>query len=261
VPLVWHKVDLAYDRWLAAPLGLSVNGVIGVCDAAVTALGPVRSARLLGTVGPPVTLSPSLVSRPDPAQPTIGTLARLAPFKGHHHIVRAGALLAEEFPSLRVVLAGSPLDEYPEYPAELRALASELGFDGRLELPGFVRPEALLRELTVFVNATYMDAEGFGLEGLSGAILEASWAQVPVVATATGGTPEAVLDGETGTLVPDPDPSRLAGAIARYLRDPDLARRTGAAGRRFAQRFTPQAGAQHVFEMLAAAARTERPRA
>ncbi len=254
-PLVWHKVDLAYDRWLAPPLALSVDGVIGVCDAAVTALGPLGRRRVLGTVGPPVRLSPSLISAPDPARPAIGTLARLVPFKGHHHIIRAAALLMDEFPGLRIVLAGAPVREYPDYPAQLRALARELGLDGRVELPGFVEPGELLGELSVFVNATYRDSSGFGLEGLSGAILEASWAAVPVVATATGGTPEAVRDGETGTLVVDPAPVKLAAAIAPYLRDPVLARRTGAAGRLFARRFSPDACARRVFEMLAGAAR------
>jgi phosphatidylinositol alpha-1,6-mannosyltransferase len=253
---VWHKVDLTYDSWLARPLALSVDGVIGCSDAALEALGRVGKRRILGTVAPPVCLSPSLISRPDPAHPRIGTLARLAPYKGLHHIVGAAAMLRTEFPTLRVVLAGAPLKEYPSYPAELQNLVRELDLERHVELPGFVEPSEVLSELSVFVNATYLDEQGYGLEALSGAILEASWAGVPVVATRVGGTPEAVRDGETGTLVEESaGPEQLAEAIAVFLRDRDRARAVGAAGRMFARRFAPEAVATRAFGLLAEAAR------
>jgi glycosyltransferase involved in cell wall biosynthesis len=64
-------------------------------------------------------------------------------------------------------------------------------------------------------------------------------ASLPVVATAVGGVPEVVLDGETGILVPPRDPAALARAIADLLRAPERARRLGAAGRdRVARLFT-----------------------
>jgi glycosyltransferase involved in cell wall biosynthesis len=254
VPLVWHKVDFTFDSWLARPLALSVDGVIGVSDAALEALGRVGRRRILGTVAPPVCLNPSLISRPDPKHPTIGTLARLAPYKGVHHIIGAAALLTEEFPTLRVVLAGAPLKEYPSYPAELQSLVRRLGLERHVELLGFVEPGEVLRQLTVFVNATYLDEQGYGLEGLGGAILEASWAGVPVVATRVGGTPEAVRDGETGTLVEESGPEQLAEAIAVFLRDRDRARAAGEAGRMFAQRFAPDTVATRLFGLLAEAA-------
>jgi phosphatidylinositol alpha-1,6-mannosyltransferase len=252
---VWHKVDLTYDSWLARPLALSVDGVIGCSDAALEALGRVGKRRILGTVAPPVCLSPSLISRPDPAHPRIGTLARLAPYKGLHHIIGAAALLRTEFPTLRVVLAGAPLKEYPSYPAELQSLIRELGLERDVELPGFVEPSEVLSDLSVFVNAACLDEQGYGLEALGGAILEASWAGVPVVATRVGGTAEAVRDGQTGTLVEESGPEQLAEAIAVFLRDRDRARVVGAAGRMFAQRFAPEAVTTRVFGLLAEAAR------
>ncbi len=60
-------------------------------------------------------------------------------------------------------------------------------------------------------------------------------AGLPVVASAVGGIPEAVADGETGLLVPPNDPEALAGALGRLLADPELRRRLGAAGRRRAE--------------------------
>lgn len=253
VPLVWHKVDLSWDRQLAKPLAASVQGVVAVSRAAAQALGPFRRRRLLGVVGPPLDLPEELSAHPDPARPTIGTLARLVPYKGHLEIVRAAALLADEFPGLRVVLAGAPVAEYPNYPTAVRELAGELGLGDRVEMPGFVSDvPALLERLSVYVNATHVDEEGFGSEGLSGAMLEASWAGVPVVASRGGGTEEGLIDGVTGTLVDDADPQRLAAAIAAYLHDAGLAAATAEAGRDFARRhFGAQAGARRLFELLA----------
>jgi glycosyltransferase involved in cell wall biosynthesis len=54
---------------------------------------------------------------------------------------------------------------------------------------------------------------------------------LPVVATAVGGTPEVVADGETGVLVPSGDPTALAVALATFLADPVKAAVFGRAGR------------------------------
>jgi glycosyltransferase involved in cell wall biosynthesis len=257
IPLVWHKVDFSWDRVLAAPLAEGVNGVLCVSQAVAGALGRLGRRRMLGVVHPPLRLSESLRAEPDPEHPVIGTLARLVPYKGHHHILAAAARLSEEFPRLRVVLAGGPVTEFPGYPAQLERLAGELGLSGRVEMPGFVDDvEPILRRLSVFVNATFRDEEGFGLEGLSGAMLEASWAGVPVVATGGGGTAEGLVDGETGTLVPEAEPRAIAEAVAPYLRDPGLAARTGAAGMEFARgRCAPGPASGRLFELLAVAAR------
>jgi len=79
-------------------------------------------------------------------------------------------------------------------------------------------------------------------EGLGVAALEAMAAGRPVVATSVGGLGDAVVDGETGLVVPPDDPDRLAGALARLLRDPELGARLGRGGpARIAERFSPAA--------------------
>jgi glycosyltransferase involved in cell wall biosynthesis len=255
VPLVWHKVDFSFDRQLAVPLAAASNGVIGVSRAVLAALGPLRRARVLGVAGVPVGLPRSAIARLDPERPVIGNLARLVPYKGLHHIIEAAAELSGEFPALRVVLAGGDVPEYPDYRQQLLDLAAKRGIAERVELPGFVEdPATLLVGTSVFVSATYRDEQGFGWEGLPGAVLEASWVGVPVVATRAGGTLESVRDGETGTLVDSP--AGLAPAIAAYLRDPELAARRGAAGRAFArEHFAPHAASERLFAMLRIAAR------
>jgi glycosyltransferase involved in cell wall biosynthesis len=62
--------------------------------------------------------------------------------------------------------------------------------------------------------------------------LEAMACETAVVATATGGIPEVVADGETGLLVPPGRPAALASALERLAADAALRRRLGAAGRR-----------------------------
>lgn len=67
-------------------------------------------------------------------------------------------------------------------------------------------------------------------EGFPQVPLLAMKAQVPVIATRVGGTPEVVIQGQTGQLVPDEDPDALAAAIDQLLNNPGLARRLGQAG-------------------------------
>ena len=68
-------------------------------------------------------------------------------------------------------------------------------------------------------------------EALSNALLESMAAGAPVVATRVGGTPEALVDGGTGLLVPPGDVGALATAIRRLLEAPELAARLGCAAR------------------------------
>lgn len=257
IPLVWHKVDFSHDRKLAKPLALACDGVVSVSDAVVEALGPdVRRRRHLGAVGVPVPMDPGFRGTPDVERPLLGTLARLVPYKGIHHMVRALALVREEVPGARLLVAGGPVAEYPDYPAELEALVAELGLQDAVELRGFVSDVgALLAQMSVFLNATYRDEEGFGLEGMPGSILEAAWVGVPTVAPGQGGNVEAVVDGETGTLVDEPEPGQLAAAILPYLADQDRWRRASDAAAGWArEHHSPPAAAGRLFGALRRAA-------
>jgi L-malate glycosyltransferase len=72
-------------------------------------------------------------------------------------------------------------------------------------------------------------------EGMSNAILEYMAAGRPIVATLVGANSQLIENEQTGLLVPPGDPSRLAGAICRLLRDPGWAAQLGAAARRRCQ--------------------------
>jgi glycosyltransferase involved in cell wall biosynthesis len=144
-----------------------------------------------------------------------------------------------------VILAIGRLKEPKDFPTLARALAllDAASFSARIAGDGPDRPEVerllpagsrvlgerhdipeLLATADVFVLPSRS-------EGMPMSILEAMAAGVPVVASAVGGIPELVVDGETGLLVPAGDAEALAGALRRLLGDPALRRRFGDAGR------------------------------
>ncbi len=99
-------------------------------------------------------------------------------------------------------------------------------------------------------------------EGFPNAPLEAGAAGIPTVGFAVTGTVDAVVDGVTGALVRPGDAAALAAALGRYLDDPELARRHGAAaGRRARERFAPERVWQAMeAELTAPGGRTGPPR-
>ena len=152
--------------------------------------------------------------------PVVLEVARLAEVKGQQLLIRA-----LEHLEATAVLVGRDLEEDGGYEQELRRLADECGVAGRVVFAGY-RDDvpALLAGCDVFC----LPSE---LEGLPLVVLEAMAQAKPVVATAVGGTPELVADGETGVLVPQGDVEALAAALDALLRDPERARRMGEAGR------------------------------
>jgi N-acetyl-alpha-D-glucosaminyl L-malate synthase BshA len=93
----------------------------------------------------------------------------------------------------------------------------------------FIGSLPLIEEVLVGADVFLLpsETEAFGL-----AALEAMACEVPVVATAVGGLPEVVVDGETGYLRPVGDVQAMAAAVLRLLEDDELRRGMGEAGRR-----------------------------
>jgi glycosyltransferase involved in cell wall biosynthesis len=127
--------------------------------------------------------------------------------------------------SVRVRIAGDGPDR-----AAIEDEIAQLGLDGAVELLG-ARDDvaALLAQADVFVLPSRS-------EGMPMSVLEAMAAGLPVVASAVGGMPELVRDGETGALVPAGDPAALARALAPLVTDAELRARLGRGGRERAER-------------------------
>ena len=146
-------------------------------------------------------------------------------YKGHLDIVEADARLAGELPDLTWVLVGRDAGSL----GATRELAGKLGVLDRFRFVG-ARSDVpdFLRAADLFVHPSRQ-------EGFSNAILEAMAAGLPVVACDVGGNPEAVVDGETGRLVPPRNPEGLAAAIRELLGDEGERIAMGEAGRRRAE--------------------------
>lgn len=157
-------------------------------------------------------------------------MARLEPQKGHRVLLQALSLLRNEVPHIRLVCLGvGALKE------ELTQTTRDLKIENLVHFAGF-QPNV----------GDWLAAADIGVlpsfyEGLPLTVVETLAAGVPMVATAVDGTPEVVIDGETGLLVPPGDPVAMAEAISRLAHQPDLRHRLATSGRQFVlNRFTIQ---------------------
>jgi starch synthase len=198
----------------------------------------------------------------DPTRPTVIFVGRITRQKGVAHLVRAAADFVPE--AQLVLCAGAP--DTPEIGAEVAALIRELmeRRDGVVWLDEMLPKRdviQLLSHATVFACPSIYEPLGI-------VNLEAMACETAVVASATGGIVEVVVDEQTGLLVPlqqapgsiDPiDPEGFAAAFAarvnRLLTDPARAREMGAAGRRRAiEQFGWRAIAEQTLEVYEFAA-------
>jgi glycosyltransferase involved in cell wall biosynthesis len=163
--------------------------------------------------------------QPEPG--LVVSVARLVEKKGLPDLVSACGILAQRGVPVRLEVVGDgPLLN------ELRARAEETGLNAAF--PGALPHEevrALFKRASVFSLPCVVASTG-DRDGLPTSVLEAMALGVPVVTTAVNGLAEAVIDGETGLIVPEHDPPALADALERVLEDPDLAARFAEEGRR-----------------------------
>jgi glycosyltransferase involved in cell wall biosynthesis len=163
----------------------------------------------------------------------VAHVGRLAPVKGQRELLEALA----GAPGVHAVLVGGDVETGGAFRRELEAEAERLGIADRVAFAGY-RPAAAA-ELAE-VDALVLPSR---IEGLPVVVLEAMARGKPVIATPVGGTPELVVDGETGVLADDVD--SLAAAL-RWLADHrQEARRMGEAGRRRVQEHFSEAAMTH----------------
>jgi len=155
----------------------------------------------------------------------LGCVARFDPVKDHATLIRAFAVLRDRHPEVFLVLIG----DGPTRP-QLEQLIEEMDLKGSVHLAGELRAGSNLHH-GLDISVLSSKSEGF-----PNSVVEAMAAGNPVVATSVGGTIDAVIDGETGLLVPPSDPSALEQALSKLVIDEQQRRRFGNAGKAHARK-------------------------
>ncbi len=157
-----------------------------------------------------------------PALPYIVSQGLPLEVKGGDILVKAFALIARDYPGVRLMIIGQGDHE------KLGRLITELGIAKQVELAGLV---PLTRIPTVFHQSLF-GVIASRREGLPLAAMELQYLRRPVIATSVGGLPECIEDGVTGFLVPSENPALLAAKMKLLLDNEPLRAKMGEAGRR-----------------------------
>lgn len=240
IPLVltFHGVEITFARNARVPfLPSFLRRAIRTADA-VTANSSYTAGLIRELHDRPVEIlpfgttvdAPTAPPPPHPETPPTRILfvGRLVERKGVHHLIDAIRLLPNEIRVNTCIIGEGPMRE------ALEGRVAAAGLSDVIELTGFVDADRLAREYArcdLFVLPAAPDAKG-DVEGLGVVLIEALAHGKAVVASAAGGIVDIVRHEETGLLVAPADAEALSAALARLVRDPELARRLGRRGRR-----------------------------
>lgn len=151
--------------------------------------------------------------------------------------LRTAAELIKSGDDLHFFIVGSGEKE-----AELKALTNQLSLNEQISFLGFrADVPTILKDCDCFLFTSEM-------EGLGTSILDAFAAELPVVATAAGGIPEMVIDGETGLLAPVKDSMQLAQAVLKIRSDLAFAEKLKRGALAKLEEFSPQQMAQSTIQ-------------
>lgn len=140
----------------------------------------------------------------------IANVGRLSPEKGQDRFLRAGPGILDQFPQARLILIGVG----PMQP-ELERLAFQLGIAERVHFMGY------MDDMCAVYPALDLVVQSSHTEGMPNVLLEALLLEVPIVATAVGGTGEIVTHHRHGLLVPPGEAATIETAIIQALNHPE----------------------------------------
>jgi phosphatidylinositol alpha-1,6-mannosyltransferase len=167
-------------------------------------------------------------------RPVAVCVSRLVPRKGQDTLIRAWPAVKRAVPDAALLIgSGGP------YRKDLERIAREEGVERDVVFTGSLPWEQLPLLFAVgdvFAMPCRTRRAGLDVEGLGIVYLEASATGLPVVGGDSGGAPDAVIEGETGYVVPGRDVEQIARRVAELLADPKLSAKLGEAGRAWVER-------------------------
>src|SRR5215472_3564077 len=229
--------------WAALPVARQLLRRIGDKTDVVTYLGEYFRVRVAGALRPAAAarmarLHPGVDAgafRPDPAgreavrdryglsgRPVVVCVSRIVARKGQDTLVRAWPSVLAQVPEAALLIVGGG-----KHAPAVREMSGRLGLAASVYFTGPVPQAELSAHYAagdVFAMPCRTRRAGLDVEGLGIVYLEASAAGLPVVGGDSGGAPDAILEGETGYVVPGRDTNALADRITGLLQDPDAAR-------------------------------------
>jgi glycosyltransferase involved in cell wall biosynthesis len=158
-------------------------------------------------------------------RPAVAIVATLRDWKGHDDLLDAWMVLRPRVPGWQLLVIGDgPRRAHLERRVIGMALGDSVRFTGNQDdVPSW------------FACADIAVLPSYGDEGVPQSLMQAAACGLPSVSTPVGAIAEAVVDGQTGFLVPPRDPTRLAAALARLMNDPALCSRMGHAAVAYAK--------------------------
>lgn len=169
--------------------------------------------------------------------PLVGMVANFSPVKDHALFIATAAEIRKARPDAHFLLVGRG-----RLRGQVEAAVARHGLEEAVTMV------STIAEVPDLFSAMDVHLLCSRVEGFPNVLLEAMASGTPVAAPAVGGIPEIVRDGETGLLVPERNPVRMAEAALRLLDDAELAQHIRKQARAFVC-------AEHSFEMVAAAHR------
>jgi glycosyltransferase involved in cell wall biosynthesis len=174
-------------------------------------------------------------------EPLIGYVGRIKRYKRVDVLLRALKIVCEKVPDVRLRIAGSG-----DHLDALKDLAGSLGLEDRVDFMGFVTEGEkieMLRQVQVIANPS--SKEGWGVT-----VIEANACGTPVVASNVQGLRDAVVDGETGLLVPYGDVEALAASLTDILLDDARRESLARNAQEWAAKFSWDASAKGILEEI-----------
>lgn len=239
--------------WSMVPGGRSALRRIGRTNDVITFVSQYARRRISAALGPEAALEylpPGVrveAFRPDPVgrrvirskygigdAPLLLSVSRLVSRKGQDSLIRAMPTVLASVPDARALIVG----EGPDGP-RLRGLVDALDLGARVIFAGSVAWSELPAHYAaadVFAMPCRTRGSGLDVEGLGIVFLEAAASGLPVIAGRSGGAPETVQPGRTGTVVDGRDVPEVAAAVADLLTDRRRAAEWGANGRAWVSR-------------------------